>query len=100
MTGTTSADGGDVLRRPEEEWKEYMNRLEKAHFQSIGDHRLKEAEALEKVAEQLPVDEADPKTDEDKIRTGLLLRVEARAKRRYAQEFFDAVEEMERGADS
>lgn len=98
MAGLHSVDGDDLSRRPEEEWREYMNRLEQAHLRSVGEHRLKEAEALEKVAAQSETAEDD--AGEEAVRTSRILKVEARAKRRYAQEFFDAIDEMERGAGS
>jgi hypothetical protein len=75
----------NIVRRPDEEFGDYVRRLERARLEAIAKHRAMEAEALEKVATA----EEDPN-----------LSIEARAKRAYAAEFFKAIEEMEDGAKS
>lgn len=71
-------------RGSDEEWTEYIQRLETARLRAIGEHKQQSADALDEVAEY---------TDDPH------LRVAARAERAAAHEFLQAVEDMEGGAE-
>lgn len=72
----------ETERRPAEDWAEYVRRLEVEHLRAIGRHKEKEAEALESIPEE---------------RADTEIRTTAKANRAAAEEFFKAVEKMERG---
>lgn len=72
-----------IRKRPQEEWSEYVARLERAHLQTMGEQKEKEADALEQIGEE---------------QNDYQLKVASRAQRAAAQEFYKAVEEMDRAA--
>lgn len=72
-----------IRQRPSEDWMEYVARLERARLRARGEQERKEAQALETIGEE--------QGDEE-------LKVAARARYAAADEFFRAIEEMERGA--
>lgn len=69
-------------RRPNEDWADYVQRLEAAHLQALGERKQQNADALEEVAAYTE----DP-----------YLRIMARSERAAAHEFLQAVEDMEGG---
>lgn len=71
----------DTKRLPTEDWESYVNRLEAQRLRIIGENIEKEAEALEGI----------PQAHRD-----LETKTTARSKRAAADEFFKAVEEIER----
>lgn len=72
-----------LTRRPQEEWLEFMGRLERERLRVRGEQEATEAKALQAIGDE----QADVE-----------LKVAASAKRAAAEEFFRAVEDMERGA--
>lgn len=74
----------ETERRPTEDWIQYVRRLEAERLRIIGKHKEQEAHALESI----PQDVKDVET-----------KTTARAKRAAAEEFFKAVEQIERGEE-
>lgn len=78
----TGSNGGVIDRRPDEEFREYIKRLEAERLRVIAEHREKTADAAEEVA----ATRDDPE-----------LEAEASAQRAAANEFLEAARRIERG---